>query len=64
MTFSRSKGASPDITFCNSSSVSGVKGRKELGLGNVVFRASDEILYFSTICLFQHPKAPNIERLE
>ncbi|KAJ0151257.1 hypothetical protein HZ326_6322 [Fusarium oxysporum f. sp. albedinis] len=32
---------SPDIIFGNSSSVGGVEGGKELGLGNVVYRASD-----------------------
>jgi hypothetical protein len=70
MTFSGSRGVSPaplkppDITFCKSSSVGGIKGGKELGLRNMGYRASDQMLYFSTIYLFQRPKAPNIKRLK
>jgi hypothetical protein len=53
-----------DIALCESSFKYGVKGLKELGLGNVGYRASDQLLNLSTICLFERPKAPNIERLE
>jgi hypothetical protein len=28
------------------------------------YRASDQTLYFSTICLFERPKAPYIKRLK
>jgi hypothetical protein len=42
---------------------SGVKGREELGLGNVSYRPSDQMLYFSIIGLFKRPKAPDVEWL-
>jgi hypothetical protein len=41
-----------------------VEGVKELGLGNVGYRASDQMLYLLTISLLKHCKAPNIKRLE
>jgi hypothetical protein len=44
--------------------VGGMKGRKELSLGDVGYRASGQTLYFSTICLFQRPKAPYIKTLK
>jgi hypothetical protein len=44
--------------------VGGIKGRKELDLGNVGYRASDQMLYFSTICLLERSEAPSIKRLE
>jgi hypothetical protein len=52
------------IAFSKSSFKSGVKGVKELGLGNVGYRASDQMLYLSPICLLKHCKAPNIKRLK
>jgi hypothetical protein len=44
--------------------MSGIKGRKELGLRNVGYRASDQMLYFSAISLLKQAKAPDIERLK
>jgi hypothetical protein len=52
------------IAFSESSLVGGVEGIKELGLGNVGYRASDQMLYLSTISLLEHCKTPNIKRLE
>jgi hypothetical protein len=42
----------------------GVKGQKELGLGNIGYRLSDKLLDFSTIGLVKRPKAPNIKWLK
>jgi hypothetical protein len=44
--------------------VGGGEGGKELGLGNMVYRASLWMLYFLTISVFERPKAPDIKRLE
>jgi hypothetical protein len=43
---------------------SGIKGRKEVGLGNMGYRPSDQLLNFSTISLLHRPKAPNIKGLK
>jgi hypothetical protein len=53
-----------NILLGHSSLKSGIKGREELGLGNMRYRASDQMLNFSTICLFQRPKAPDVKRLK
>jgi hypothetical protein len=52
------------IAFSESSFMCGVEGIKELGLGNMGYRASDQMLYLSSICLLKHCKTPNIERLK
>jgi hypothetical protein len=44
--------------------VGGVKGWKELGLRNVGYRASDQMLYLPTVGLLERSKAPDIKRLE
>jgi hypothetical protein len=44
--------------------MSGVEGGKELGLGNMIYRASDQTVDFLTIGRFKRPKAPDIKRLE
>jgi hypothetical protein len=41
-----------------------VKSRKELGLGNVGYRAWHQMLDFSTISLLEQAKIPKIERLK
>ena len=42
----------------------GTEGREELSLRNVGYRASDQMLYFSTISLFKQAKVPDVKRLE
>jgi hypothetical protein len=44
--------------------VGGMKGRKELGLSDMGYKVSNQMLYFSTIGLFQRPKVPYIKRLK
>jgi hypothetical protein len=41
-----------------------VKSRKELGHGNVGYRASDQMLNFSTISLLEQAKIPDVKRLK
>jgi hypothetical protein len=41
-----------------------MKSQKELGLGNVGYRASDQMLDFSTIGLLKQAKIPDVERLK
>jgi hypothetical protein len=41
-----------------------MEGREELRLGDMGYRASDQMLYFSTIGFFKRPKAPDIKGLE
>ncbi|KAJ0151444.1 hypothetical protein HZ326_6046 [Fusarium oxysporum f. sp. albedinis] len=53
-----------DIFFCHSGLKCGIKSRKELGFGNMVYGASDQTLDFSVICLLEHGKAPDIKRLK
>jgi hypothetical protein len=56
--------SSPDVFFCHSCLKGGIKGWKELGLGNVGYRASDQMLDFSAIRLLKHGKAPDGKRLK
>ena len=53
-----------DVSFRHSSLKCIVKGGKELRLRNVGYRASYQMLYFSTICLFEHTKTPDVKRLK
>jgi hypothetical protein len=43
---------------------SGVKGKIKLGLENMGYKASDQMLYFSTTGIFQRRKAPNVKWLK
>ena len=38
--------------------------KKKLRLRNVGYRASYQMLYFSTICLFEHTKTPDVKKLK
>jgi hypothetical protein len=41
-----------------------IKGGRELGLGNVGYRASHQVLDFSAISLLKHEEAPDVKRLK